>query len=86
MKTMENEWHVTKEQWSLYLVVGLVTGYFGLWTVCQDLPQGRSFCGLYVTALRLTSMSVTEFSFSFSKFPNVFESNISSVYFYSSIV
>ena len=35
----------------------LVTGYFGLWTICKDLPQGRSFCGLNITAFNLSSMS-----------------------------
>ena len=35
-----------------------MTGYFGLWTVCKDLPQGRSFCGQNVTAFRLPSMQM----------------------------
>lgn len=38
----------------------LVSGYFGLWTICKDLPQGRSFCGLNVTAFNLSSMSSAE--------------------------
>nr|CAH0099833.1 unnamed protein product [Daphnia galeata] len=33
----------------------LVTGYFGLWTICKDLPQGRSFCGLNITAFNLST-------------------------------
>lgn len=32
-----------------------VTGYFGLWTVCKDLAQGRSFCGLNITAFNLST-------------------------------
>jgi len=46
------------------LRVDLITGYFGLWTVCKDLPQGRSFCGLNVTAFNLTS----KFQFQFNTF------------------
>lgn len=38
--------------WSL---ADLITGYFGLWTVCKDLSSQRSFCGLNVTAFHLTS-------------------------------
>ena len=36
-------------------IADLITGYFGLWTVCKDLSSGRSFCGLNVTAFHLTS-------------------------------
>jgi hypothetical protein len=39
----------------LFLFSDLVTGYFGLWTICKDLPQGRSFCGLNITAFNLSS-------------------------------